>query len=132
MTPEPRGRAAQSPPRVASVAMRLVTIKPPWAMYLTLIPLFIGIPFAAADAWTPALVLFAIGGAAYVAGMALFARRVSKLREAEQLTSRDLVEIEYPRWARRGTASYLTLLAATTGILIFGAVIYVIVAVASQ
>jgi hypothetical protein len=131
MSPEPAGRVAvESPPQVASAAMRVVTIKPPWAMYLTLVPLLVGIPFAAADAWTPALVLFAIGGAAYLAGMVLFGRRVAKLREVEQLTSRDRVEIEYPRWARRGAASYLTLLAATTGILIIGAVLFVIVEVA--
>ena len=112
--------------------MRVVKIDPPWSMYLTLIPLFIGIPFAAAGAWTAALILFSLGGATYISGAVFFARRVARLRSAEQLTSRDLVEIEYPRWARRGATGYLTLLAATTGILILGAVIFIVVALASQ
>lgn len=43
-----------------------------------------------------------------------------------------MVEIEYPRWARRGATGYLMLLAAMSGILILGAVILVIVAVATQ
>jgi len=100
-------------------------------MYLTLLPLFAGIPFAASQAWKPALILFALGMAVFVGEMVLFSRRVARLRRAEQLTSRDLVEIEYPRWVRRGVVGYLVLLAGMTGILILGAVIFVIVTAAS-
>lgn len=101
-------------------------------MYLALVPVLAGAAFTGFGRWTPAVILFVLGGAWYVGAALLFTQRVSKLRRTEHLTSRDLVEIEYPRSARRGARGYLMLVAGMTGVLIVGSVIFVVVAVATR
>ena len=112
--------------------MRVLRIGAPWVMYLALAPILAGAVSAGFGRWTLAAILLVVGGAWFIGAALLFAQRLSKLRRKEHLTSRDLVEIEYPRWARRGARVYLTLLAGVAGVLILGSVIFVVVAVATR
>jgi hypothetical protein len=112
--------------------MRVLRIGAPWVMYLACVPLLAGAAFLGFGRWTLAVILFVIGGAWYIAAALWFAQRVSKLRRSEHLTSRDRIEVEYPRWARRGARGYLMLMAGMTGVLILGSVIFVVVALAMR
>lgn len=112
--------------------MKTAKIDFPLGVFACLIPILAGVALAGEGRWTPAIVLFVLGGAWQIGGTLLFARRAAALRRSGGLTSHDILEIEYPGWVRRGVSGYVFLLAATTGILILATVVYFVVAVARK
>jgi len=113
-------------------AVRVVKTPAPLRFYFGSLAFIAGALLAAARQWTAAIALFAIGVAWYYVGLAWFARRVRRIRRDEGLTSRDMVEIDYPRWMRTLVKGYVTLLAGTVGLGILAAVVFLIVAVARK
>ena len=112
--------------------VRVVKTPAPLRFYLGSLAFIAGGLLAAAKQWTAAIALFAIGVAWYYVGLAWFARRVRRIRKDEALTSRDIVEIDYPQSMRRLVKGYVALLAGTVGLGILGAVVFLIIAVARK
>jgi hypothetical protein len=73
-----------------------------------------------------------LGAAWYIVGLTWWVRRLRRLRAAEALSRRDLIQIEYPEWSRSLATGYLAVLAGMTGLLFFAAVIFVLVTVATK
>jgi hypothetical protein len=71
--------------------------------------------------------LLAIGVAWLYAGLFWFARRVRRIRRDEALTSRDVVEIDYPNWMRRLVEGHVVVLAGSVGFLFVGLGVFVVV-----
>jgi hypothetical protein len=109
--------------------VRIVKTPAPLRLYFCAVPLIAGSLLAGLEQWPWAIVLWVIGACWLLLGYAWFWSRLRKLRDSEALTSRDVIEIDYPRWSRRLAGGYLFLLAAFWGLVIFAAVILFIVAV---
>ena len=112
--------------------MRTVKVALPMRLYGATVPIAVGAVVAGAGHWRWAGALLAFGFAWYVVGLAWWVRRVRRIRAAERLTTRDLIEIEHPQWARSLATGYIALVAGTTGLLILVSVIFVVVAVATK
>ena len=101
-------------------------------LFAACIPLLVGAAVAGAGHGRYGAAPLVIGFGWYIVGATWWGRRVRRIRAAESVTTRDVVEIEYPRWSRSLASGYLAVLAGMTGVLILGAVIFVVVAVATK
>jgi hypothetical protein len=108
--------------------MRVVKTPAPVLFFAASVPIIVGAVLAGAKQWFPAIVLLGVGAAWWYAAAFWFARRVHKMRREQDLSSRDIVEIDYPRWMRRLVKGYVALLAGTIGLGLIGLVVFVVVA----
>jgi hypothetical protein len=108
--------------------MRVVKTPAPVLFYAASLPIIAGAVLAGAKQWVPAIVLIIVGVVWWYAAAFWFARRVQKIRREQELTSRDIVEIDYPPWMRRLVKGYVGLLAGTIGLGFIGLVVFVVVA----
>jgi hypothetical protein len=108
--------------------MRVVKTPAPVLFYAASLPIIVGAVLAGAKQWVPAIVLIIVGVAWWYAAAFWFARRVHKIRREQELTSRDIVEIDYPPWMRWLVKGYVGLLAGTIGLGFIGLVVFVVVA----
>jgi hypothetical protein len=109
--------------------MRVVKTPAPVLVYSAALPIVVGAVLAGAQQWAVASALLALGAAWYFLGLTWFARRVRRVRREEHLTTRDTVEIDYPRWMQAFAKGYIALLAGTTGLGFVALVVFVVVAV---
>jgi hypothetical protein len=112
--------------------VRVVKTQAPLRFYAAAIPFTVGAVLAGAKQWLPAIVLISVGVLWFYAAGAWFAHRVRKLRREEQLTTRDIVEIDYPGWMQTFAKGYIALLAGSIGLGFVALVVFVVVAVINK